>query len=110
MSPPDHVTSLEARFIEAAINQMRSEMTRQGDTLVGINESLRILARVEEAQANIKERLQEGSRKLSEHSDRLSQIENQLPGLEELRKWVVGGVLAGAGMIGLAILSLVLKG
>ncbi len=102
------MTSIEARLIESSLSQMRAEMTRQGDTLVGINESLRTLTRVEEAQIHIKERLSEGSKKLTDHEARLLVIEQQMPGLKELRRWVIGGILSGIGMIGIALVKLVI--
>ena len=104
----DTMTSIEARLIESSLSQMRAELTRQGDTLVGINESLRTLTRVEEAQVHIKDRLSEGSKKLTDHEQRLVAIEQQMPGLKEMRRWVIGGILAGVGMIGTALVKLVL--
>ena len=109
MDPVVHITSLEARLLENNLANIRSEMARHGDALIGINESLRTLSRVEESQIAVKERLQEGSRKLTDHEERISRIEQEMPGLKELRRWVIGGILAGVGMMCVALINLVLR-
>lgn len=103
-----HITSVEARLLEASLAHIRTEITRHGDTLAGINDSLHKLIRVEEAQVAIKERLQEGSKKLTEHEIRIEAIEKMLPSLSETRRWVIWGILAGVGMIGASLVKLVL--
>lgn len=132
MVADDKINSVEARLLEANLEQIRSELRRQADTLVNISQSLQVLARVEEAQHNIRDRLKDGSQRLTDHErritqvetltsrydgsmrvvelheKRIAQIEHLVPGLTELRRWVIGGLLAGIGMIGVALMKLVL--
>jgi hypothetical protein len=104
------MTSLEARLLEASLNHMRAEMTRHGNTLSSINDSLRILTKVEQSQADIRDRLHQGSEKMEKHENRLAMIEQKLPGLIELRRWVIGGILSGLSMLGLGVVKLLFPG
>lgn len=88
-----------------------------------IGESLVILARIDERHIAIAENLEKVldtqnaqaarlavlERSLPNELDkRLGSIEMAMPGLTETRKWVMSGILAGVGMIGVAVVSLVL--
>lgn len=89
-----------------------------------IGQSLVILARIDERHINIAEslvkvidtqglhasRLAAIERSIPNELDkRLGSIETSMPGLKETRGWVMGGILSGVGMIGLAVVALVLK-
>jgi hypothetical protein len=104
----DGISSLEARLLSNGLAHIQEEFKRQGATLSGINQSLQVLARVEQSQVHISERLKEGSTKLSDHEIRLAKIESRMPGLAEMRRWVVGGILSGVAMIGVALVKLVI--
>jgi hypothetical protein len=101
----DHrISMLEQRF--AAIEDA---MVNIDNKLDKIADALHILARVEERQAASNERLRTAELALADQSQRLRTIEVSLPGLVETRRWVVTGVLAGLGMICIAVVNLVLK-
>ncbi len=89
-----------------------------------IGNALITLARIDERQIAISENLVKVIDTQNLHSDRLSSVERlipprleerlhtvetAMPGLREARSWVVKGVLSGVGMIGLAVVALVLK-
>ena len=89
-----------------------------------IGNALVTLARIDERQIAISENLVKVLDTQSLHSTRLAAvervipneldkrlgaIENVMPGLKETRGWVITGVLAGIGMIGIAVVALVLK-
>ena len=75
--------------------------------LDSIGQSISLLVRIDERQVAIAERLQLGAATMQKHEERLSSIEAAMPGLKEMRTYVVAGVVAGAGMIGAALLKLV---
>ena len=105
---PEHLTSAEAQIIGASISHLAAETKRNADAVVAINESLHVLTRLETAQTNVLDRLKEGSIRMTDHEKRIQTIEQRMPGLNELRSWVIGGVLAGVGMMGAALLKLVI--
>ena len=105
---PEHLTSAEAQIIGASISHLASETKRNADAVVAINESLHVLTRPETAQTNVLDRLKEGSVRMTDHERRIQLIEQCMPGLNELRSWVIGGVLAGVGMMGAALVKLVI--
>lgn len=104
----DYLTSAEARIISTQLGHLVNETKRNADAVAAIGESLHVLTRLEESQGNVVEKLKEGSMRMSDHERRLQIVEQELPGLRELRKWVIAGVLAGVGMVGAALFKLVL--
>lgn len=106
--PEDTITSAEARLLTAEFQHFRSELGRQGDTLKAISDSLRILTRLEESHTHVLEQLKNGSMTMTDHERRLQDVEKTLPALIETRKWVIGGIIAGVSMIGIALMKLVI--
>ncbi len=102
-----YLTSSEARIISTQLGHLVVETKRNADAVAAIGESLHVLTRLEASQTNVVEKLKEGSIRMSDHETRLQRIEQDLPGLRELRRWVIAGVLAGAGMVGAALVKLV---
>lgn len=118
--------------LHSKLENVQEELKRMGAAMAQISESLQILARLEQGHSGILERLRDGATRFKEQDtrisnmehdapgfkqaigrvdaqgDRISAIENVLPGLKELRVWVIGGVLGGAGMLGVALMKLVL--
>lgn len=117
--PPD---DKRLELLEQQLLETRREV---GSKLDSIGTALQGLVRIEERQVHTNSQLSELSTDMREQelrlraaehaipenlSKRLAAIEVALPGLKELRRWVIGGVLSGIGMIGAAVLHLVLKG
>lgn len=102
------LTSAEARIISTQLGHLVTETKRNADAVAAIGESLHVLTRLEESQGNVVEKLKEGSMRMSDHERRLQVVEQELPGLRELRKWVIAGVIAGVSMVGVALMKLVI--
>lgn len=102
------LSSLEARVIGASLAHLTSEQKRTTDAVVAINESLHALTRLEVTQADIAERLKEGSMRMTDHEKRLQAVEQEMPGLREMRKWAISAMIAGLGMVGVALVKLVI--
>lgn len=92
---------------EQRIELLERAVTKIDHKIDGITDALQSLVRIEERQINTAEKLHTGAGKMGDHENRLRCIEKEMPGLVEQRKWVVGGVLTGLGMIGMALLKLV---
>jgi hypothetical protein len=105
--------------------RVNSTFNRVEEKLDGISSALQGIVRIEERQVQTNtqlsalntsareqdSRLREVERAIPENlGKRLASIEVALPGLKELRRWVVVGVVSGVGMIGAAVLHTVLKG
>jgi hypothetical protein len=114
MAPPstpdlgDVLQSAEARVIAVTLAHIADETKRNADAIISVSESLRMLASIESQQRHVIESLKEGSIRMTDHEKRLQLVEQNLPALLEMRKWVVTGVLAGVGMMGAALVKLVI--
>lgn len=102
------MTSAEARIIEASLEHLRGDIQRLNDTMQAIATETRQLAEIRTMQSHIQTRLADGTVTIGKHEERLQSIERDLPGLKELRRWVITGVLAGVGMMGTALVKLVI--
>lgn len=117
--------------VHGRLSAMDMHMAALGASVAKLSETqqdmlvmLQALVRIEERQAQVQERLQGGAQKMIDHDvrlrdlerslprkldERLDEMEKAMPGLLEMRKWVVIGVLAGVGMIGAALVTMVLR-
>ena len=107
-STVDGLTSVDAKILNMRLDTMQTEMNRIGEAAVEISQSLQVLSRLEQGHQGILDRLKDGAERFKSHESRLQTIEVHMPALIELRKWVIGGILAGLGMVGVAIFKLVL--
>lgn len=102
------LSSLEARVIGASLAHLTTETKRNSDALQQIGESLHVLTRLEVTQTDIAERLKEGSMKMTDHEKRIQSLEQEMPGLREMRKWGITAILAVLGMLGTALVKIVI--
>lgn len=100
--------STEARLLGREMRHMREHMEQFAQSQREISASLVVLARLETNHAAILSRQSELTKSAEGHEDRLREVELNMPGLKELRKWVIGGVIAGVGMLGASLIKLVL--
>jgi hypothetical protein len=110
--PPHDVTSkltsTEALVIQNTLSHLTAETKRNADAVFAINESLRTLTRLEVTHSATLKEVQTQAVAILDQEKRLQVIERDMPGLRELRRWVVGGILAGIAMIGTAAVTVVL--
>lgn len=108
---PDDQLPHRVQRLEEGVDRLTETVGQQGQRfdskLDAIGTSISLLVRIDERQVAIAERLQLGAATMQKHEERLSSIEAAMPGLKEMRTYVVAGVVAGAGMIGVALLKLV---
>jgi chromosome segregation ATPase len=74
-----------------------------------IGKSILLLARMEEREKAVQSRLEDGKVKMEALEKRLSEIERRVPGLTEMRNWVLAGILGGVGLMGVAVFNLITK-
>ncbi len=111
--------------VEQGHAHVKDTVTNMDQKLDKIVDALSSLVRIEERQQATGDRLAMGAQTFQDHESRLrkveldipdnldkrlSSIEVDMPGLKELRKWVILGVLGGLGMMGTALVKLVLIG
>lgn len=99
------MTSAEALVLDERTKHMQTDMTAIAGTIQDVNRKLEVLPVVAAAVDHLRTELTAASK---DHEQRIQRIEQQLPALAEMRKWVVGGVIAAVGMMGAAIVKLVL--
>lgn len=108
---PDDQLPHRVQRLEEGVDRLTETVGQQGQRfdskLDAIGTSISLLVRIDERQVAIAERLQLGAVTMQKHEERLVKMEVAMPGLQELRKYVVMGIVAGAGMIGVAVLKLV---
>lgn len=101
------ITSAEAKLLEVRLGFIQDNTADLRATLHSIVDKLQVLPAMQQAQQNIQVELQKGTALMADHEKRIQQVERDMPGLKELRRWVIGGVLAGLGMVGTALFKLV---
>lgn len=104
--------TLEA--VTARVDVLAENIRRVDQTLIGVDSkvdgigtALVVLARLEERHASTQDRLVELAKTTDGNATRLANIEKVMPGLVEMRGWVVLGILAGLGMMGVGLFKLI---
>lgn len=98
------VSDVEARL--AVIERDQQEFKT---AVVGINKNLETLVRLEERHAETRKALDRAFTECEKLDNRVSAIEKKMPGLVETRGWILAGMLATLGIVGLALVGLVVN-
>jgi hypothetical protein len=117
------MTEQRINTIESRVEHLSDTVLRVDQKLDNIADTLQSLVRIEERQLSINEKLNEANASLKSQesrlralelsvpenlSKRLSKMETVLPGLQEVRKWIIMGIVSGVGLIGAGMLKLVM--
>jgi hypothetical protein len=97
-NPDTAVIQTELRVVREDISEIKS-------TIQSLSQAMLMLVRVEQQQNHQRDRLEEHTESLAAQAVRLARIEGDVPGLKELRAWVVRGVAALVFAIVAAILG-----
>jgi ABC-type uncharacterized transport system fused permease/ATPase subunit len=99
----------------ARLEQMQGDLVDMKAALRELTAAVGRLAVIEEKQSNTAATLERAFTALQKVEDRnekmelrVKDLELAMPGLKELRGWVIGGICSGVGMIGFAVFKLVL--
>lgn len=94
--------------LQAYLSGVKEDVTEIKGTLSKLTEAVAGIERLETRQLALISDI-DGTRKAqSDFERRVAKIEQILPGLIELRRWVVGGMVTGIGMMLISVASLVL--
>lgn len=101
MPPADSVMEYRISSLEGSVNEIKSAVK-------SIDASLQVLSRLEQRHAETRDGLERAFSELSDHETRVRLIETEIPTTKLIRGWVIAGVIGGVGMMGIAMLKLVL--
>jgi len=107
MPSPKRVVSNEV--LEAMLGGLRDDVTDIKGTMKLMTDAVSKLTAVEQRQSDQSERIADAYALIASHATRIGTIEIAMPGLKELRRWVVAGMVAGVGMMFVSVFGLVLK-
>lgn len=111
MAPPRAPKSsgtVNPEVLQAYLIGVKEDVVEIRGTLDKLVEAIAGIGRVEARQMTFITEMEAANTKSSNLEVRVAKIETILPGLVELRRWVVGGMVAGLGMMLVAVASLVL--
>ena len=110
MPGDDGITSAEGRLLAVQMGALRDDVRDVKDTMREMAKSLEQLVRIEEQQKDMRAAISRAfdeikieRRKREEVESRVTTIEQAMPGMRELRNWVVGGVIGSLTMLTSAI-------
>lgn len=111
----DGMTTIEARVLAVKIDALKQDVGEMRSSVGAMARSMEALVRLEEQQRDMRgavqrafDELKAESGKREELAREITNIKSELPGYRELRRWVIGGVLAGVGMMAAALISLLI--
>lgn len=108
--PVDGITSAEGRLVSMQLAYLRSDLAEVKGTMTNMASSLASLVRIEEQQSTMRQGLDRAFTQIAKSDDerdaigkRLDKVENELPNYRGLRKWIIGGILSGLGILTTAV-------
>ena len=105
MSEGLKMTSAEAQVLSERFIHTQENVALVIQALQEVNRKLEILPALSASVEHLRTEL---TADVKDHERRLKLIENDLPGLREMRKWVIAGILASIAMMGVALIKLVI--
>lgn len=105
MPAPQYVNP---EVLQAYLTTVQSDVSEIKGTLAKLTDAVTGIERLETRQIALVGEIEAARKSQSSFETRIASIEHQMPGLLELRKWVVGGMVTGIGMMLVAVASLVL--
>ncbi len=91
------------------LSGLKDEVSDMKQAMTKMASAMSTLAAVEQRQSDQTARMTDAFTILTKQSDRIAVIEVDMPGLREMRKLVWMGLVAGVGMMFVAVFSLVLR-
>lgn len=98
-------TSPDTAVIHTELRVVREDISEIKSTIQSLSQAMMMLVRVEQQQNHLRDRLDEHTEILHGQESRMKAVERDVPGLKELRTWVVRGVAALAVAAAGAIFS-----
>lgn len=95
--------------LEYRINTLEGSVTEIKQAVKSIDASLQILARLEQRHAETRDGLERAFKEIEDHETRVRIIEGEMPTIKLTRGWLVSGVVSVIGVVGLAVVMLVVK-
>jgi hypothetical protein len=102
-----NASAVDLAVLATQVEHVKEDQTEIKTAIIGINDSLKVLGRIEERQLGVVRDFNGLVINKDTHEKRITDIETELPPLREMRSWVIKGVSAGVGMLFLGIISLV---
>jgi len=106
-TPVDGITSAEGRLVSMQLAYLRGDLAEVKGTMANMATSIASLVRIEEQQSAMRAGMErafteiaKGSTETEGLEKRITAVEQELPNYRGLRKWVIGGILAGLAMLG----------
>jgi dihydrodipicolinate reductase len=96
--------------LDERMDHLQAAQKQQADAMIVFTQSLRTLSVIEYQQTQILQALSASAGRMDDIDKRVRTIEEKLPGLVEVRRWVIAGMLAAVGMMGMALMQLAVWG
>lgn len=93
---------------ELRIIMLERQGEQVGEAVISINESLKSLVRIEERVMSSSEAIDRAFKYSEKLEERIRDIEVKMPGLVEVKDWVVKGVLSVVGIVFVALIGVVI--
>jgi len=97
----------ESDVMEYRLSALESSVGEIRSAVKSIDASLQILSRLEQRHAETRDGLERAFSELADHETRVRVIEAEQPTTKLIKGWVIGGIVGGLSMMGIALVKLV---
>ena len=100
------LTSIEGTVLAVKLDHLKEQMVEMTKGMTEMQKTLQMLVRVEEQQRDFRGALDRAFSEIKTERDKLTLLLQEMPSYRALRRWVIGGIIAGMGMMGVALFNL----
>ena len=101
--------SLRLALVERDVGGMKSAVAEIRDSTKEIAASLQILTTLQQMHSQMQTDVLRAFINIKDHEDRIRLVENDMPTVRLARGWVITAVVGVIGLIGVGMLSLILR-
>lgn len=95
--------------LDVRVTNLEKVVERVSAAVESIDESLKTLTRLDVKHDETRDGLGRAFTTLEDHEERMRAIETEMPTVKQARSWVFSGIVGAVGMVGMAVIYLVLK-
>lgn len=100
------ITSIEGAVLAVKLDNLKDNVAEMLKVMGKMQDTLQTLLKVEEQQRDFRGALDRCFGEIKVEREKFAAMQLEMPGIRSMRKWVVGGVVAGASMMAAALFNL----
>lgn len=98
----------EVAVLTVKLDAVKEEVLGIKRSVDNLSAAMSMLVRLEESQRDVRNALDRAFTEIKVEREKVASLQAEMPGYRALRRWVIGSVAAGLGMLGIALFNVLI--